>query len=372
MKKALIIIGFIAAFFLLVATIFKTLHYPGAGVMLIFGTFLLTIVYSPLLLIQQNRDAKKGLQKATNFFQFFCVLNLFFAFLYKVQHYAGADLMLYSSYLVLLVFLVIYIINTAKEPESIKKINMLNLAIIFIAMASIFWMMMAIRVSKNVLESYSVINKRIEQTIKNQKEINTDVYDNLYKMSREDSINKKPIFNKALYANKYADDLIKYIQNLKSKLIAFTEEIPINEAESIGTDHIQGKDITDIPTRCLIGESPDGSAGEARMLKNKIGDFKKNMLELVTEDDKIINLGLDVSDVSDEDGNKVTWEISVFNKTTLIADIVILNQLISEVKSAEYTVITHLTYVPVKMKTCKDDKEKKCCKKDEKKNAQEK
>jgi len=156
---------------------------------------------------------------------------------------------------------------------------------------------------------------------------------------------------------------------LKSGIIMKTEEITTTEAESISTENILNKDNTDVPTRMFIGESPDGSAGEARFLKNRIEDFKKNMLALLPEENKKnIDLGLDVSDASDMDGNKVTWEVETFSKVPLIAVIVILNQKISEIEMAEYKVITHLTCSSETMKTCKEGKEKKCCKKDEKKN----
>jgi len=44
---------------------------------------------------------------------------------------------------------------------------------------------------------------------------------------------------------------------------------------------INGKDKYDVPTNFFIGRSQDGSAGEARKLKNRIEAYKKGMVSLL-------------------------------------------------------------------------------------------
>ena len=58
MKKAERILGIIATFLIIAGLIFKELHWPGAGVMMIIGIMLMNFGYLPIQLFHQWRQSK--------------------------------------------------------------------------------------------------------------------------------------------------------------------------------------------------------------------------------------------------------------------------------------------------------------------------
>jgi gliding motility-associated protein GldM len=118
----------------------------------------------------------------------------------------------------------------------------------------------------------------------------------------------------------------------------------IDEAKKLNLRNARRKDNYDNPTRYFIGSSPDGSAGESRILKNKIEIYKKEMFELV--DPKFrnsIKIGMDTQGpFYDADDKRQSWEMHNFYRTILAASVTILNKIKAEVYNAEFDVVNNL------------------------------
>ena len=64
MKTTMNVFGFISAFLLLSGSLFKTMHWPGGGVALVFGVFFFAFVFLPLMLTLKLKELEKGESKS--------------------------------------------------------------------------------------------------------------------------------------------------------------------------------------------------------------------------------------------------------------------------------------------------------------------
>lgn len=218
--------------------------------------------------------------------------------------------------------------------------------------------MLALNVSKDILDSFLIVNESLVITNENFAKKMDGTYSNFEKQYTLNKAKVEPFWKKAQQAKKYADDLISYINLVKATAISKQSELPVEQCDTIDLRLVDGRDGYDIPTHYLIGESQDGSAGEARKIKEKILEFKKNMINLL--DPKYRknieqNIGLNVEGpFYDADHAEQNWEIHNFYHTILAADVVIFNKLIAEVKNAEFDVVSQL-YSEVNLEDFKFD-----------------
>ncbi|NOX47847.1 MAG: hypothetical protein GXO89_12800, partial [Chlorobi bacterium] len=156
-------------------------------------------------------------------------------------------------------------------------------------------------------------------------------------------------WNKAVAAKNYSEKLKKYIDSVKVALIAKTERITFEEADTLQLKYAKKKDNFDAPTNFFNGAPP--KKGEAGNMVKNIEEFKKNMLTLIDPEDQkgfpmglVTNWDVDGKEIPyhDKDGQKEDWERHNFYHTILAADVTILNKLIAEIYNAETNVVSYL------------------------------
>ncbi|HRY33223.1 MAG TPA: GldM family protein [Bacteroidales bacterium] len=226
--------------------------------------------------------------------------------------------------------------------------------------------LLALNVSVEILNAFIIVNRSIENT---NKSVAGKVEWIMDKFKQQYALNQNkvgPHWEKAQHAQQLAQNMINYIENLKLKVVMVSEGVdslkavqkfyqveyrqhPTNPKDSIPVLTLQlhevpTRDKYDESTHFFIGSSQDGSAGKARELKNRIIDFKKNMLNLVTEGSRAnFKMGLDTDGpFYDADRRKQNWEMHHFYHTILAADVTILNKLINEVQTTVFDVVNHL------------------------------
>lgn len=206
--------------------------------------------------------------------------------------------------------------------------------------------LLALNVSKDVLNAFSVVNDNVLLSNENSARKRKGTYANFEKDYALNQNEVGPFWNKAKKASQLSTKMVKYIENLRDELIAKTEQIPLDSARRISLINLQKKDNYMDPTNFLIGSLEDGSNGKARILKNKIIEYRKNMLNLI--DPKYrdqIKLGLETEGkYYDASGKKQSWEFHYFYDIPLAADIPILNKFISEINNAEMEVVNGLLH----------------------------
>ncbi|MCF8303846.1 MAG: gliding motility protein GldM [Bacteroidales bacterium] len=204
--------------------------------------------------------------------------------------------------------------------------------------------LLALNVSVEILDAFIVVNESMETT--NEK-FSTKIESTYDRFEKQYNINQKkvgPYWEKAKLAQKYSNDLINYIDSIKYEVIAKTEGITVEQAKEKPLRDIKARDKYDYPTNFFIGNSQDGSKGEARVLKNKLNEYRERLLSLIEPENRNrIQLGLSTEGpYHDASGAKQNWEMHNFYHTILAADVTILNKIIAEVQNAEFDVVNHL------------------------------
>jgi hypothetical protein len=136
MKKLLFSLGFITTIFLVTSFLFKALHLPGAGVLLVIASFVLIFVFVPLVLLYFYRKqfSKYVSYKMKYVFGYIGLALLLTGAVFKIMHWPGAGLLFMISVTVInfgflpFLFYRLYRTFEAKEPA---KNRLLKLEYIF-------------------------------------------------------------------------------------------------------------------------------------------------------------------------------------------------------------------------------------------------
>src|SRR5688572_6763268 len=205
--------------------------------------------------------------------------------------------------------------------------------------------LLAMNISKDILNAFVIINDGLEVTNKNFYTKNALAYDQFTKAKNDNPVKVTPFYNKAIQARTYADDLVKHIEMLKRHLIQETEKIEKAQADTTKLSSVNSKDNYDIPTHILIGEPSNPNKGQwsAADLKQRINKTRTLLLGLVDKKNRgQMKIGLNTPDFGMMNGVNETWETGNFYHTPLAASITILSKLQSDVRNAEFDVVKEL------------------------------
>ena len=204
--------------------------------------------------------------------------------------------------------------------------------------------LLALNVSKEMLDAFLVVNDSVELTNENFASKIDDTYVAFNKKYSNDPVKVKPYLDKAQKARQMSDEMVSYVDSLKYELIARTEKIPVDSARVTRLGKLKNKDDYDTPTNFFMAGSEDGSRGNGGALKNKIDTYRQNMLELLTPEERtMVKLGLKTDgDYVDANNERLNWVQYNFYHTILAADVAILNKIISEIYNAEFDIVNFL------------------------------
>lgn len=204
--------------------------------------------------------------------------------------------------------------------------------------------LLALNVSVEIIEAFVIVNKSIEGTNENLKSKNDETYARFEQQNMLNQAKVGPFWNKAKQAKDYSDKLIAEIEKAKFEVIARSERSTVEAVRNIPLREIESKDKYDESTNYFIGNSQDGSKGKSRELKDKINQYKKEIVGLLDEKDRAaIKVGLDTEGpFRDASGAKQNWEMHNFYHIILAANVTFLNKLIADIRSVEGDVVTKL------------------------------
>ena len=324
MKKLIYISGIASANLMLVSVLFKILHYPGAGVLLILATALFCFFFLPAALMSAYKNEGQKKYAATyivTFIVFFCGMM---GVLFKVLHWPGASIfVLIGVPLPFLLFLPVYLYQTRSDKKS-DSTNFLGImfGLIFLA---VFSVLLALKVSSNVLD-HAALNTA------NQAQVSAYHLAKLSNVSDENGIVQS------------SDEVCDYIEELKCELLTaagndFCENNQLRK--DFHPFNIENKSLAGISKNILY--RPDNNNLEG--LKSKIEKYRTLLLteEKVTPALKdLINALLDVSDqpVSHPGSNEtIAWEQREFPSFEVILVIDALTQIQSNIRLLEAEIL---------------------------------
>jgi len=208
----------------------------------------------------------------------------------------------------------------------------------------VLYALLALNVSKQVLDAFIVVNHSIVVTNKNLSQRLGDIYSGFERDYQFNPEKVKPYWEKAIKARKLSEDFQKYLEQVKYQLVSKTEGIPSDSARVTPLRMLNQKDDYDKPTNFFLGNTDDGRNGVAIQLKKRLDQYREKLLSLVGKSNfKDIESNLSTTGpYYNADGHKENWQIHYFYNTILAADLTILNKFKSDVYNAEYEVVDNL------------------------------
>ncbi len=259
MKKAERILGIIAISIFSLGVVFKTLHYPGSGVMLTISIILFNFGYQPILLINERRVRITLLERIYMIFRFITLFIVLTGFLFKVQHWSGASVLLTLSSFLIPIFALFYFYVRIKGKGDIP-FNW-NDFIIAILCFSIYFFVTRSLVPPGVVNGYIILNEHYEKTNAGLESANNLIYSSLDSVSLSgnqdllESITDLRISSAAL---------CHFNDSLKNGFFAFATYSPVTRQFELASTN-----------RLLLADS---QKGDAYFMKSKSGTLLKSRI----------------------------------------------------------------------------------------------
>ena len=213
--------------------------------------------------------------------------------------------------------------------------------------------LLALNISKSILEAFVTLNTGIEKTTVVFDASNGILYSAFDKAAAESPAAKKWA-DKASKVKKMANDLYGHIGALKQKLMEKTDGLTPEVADTIHIEYVDGKDNYDVPSH-LMGiadpANPIKLPGEEEWsgltLKEKMNAYQKGIVGVFEDKEVKAEITektdyLATPDIQSSEGTLDPWEVSLFYHAPLAATITMLSKLQADVRTSEAEVINKL------------------------------
>jgi gliding motility-associated protein GldM len=220
--------------------------------------------------------------------------------------------------------------------------------------------LLAMNVSKSILDSFVIVNEGLEKTTENFGEKNKHSYDEFSRAMKDEKTQAKakPFNDLAMDVKKKCEELVKYVDEMKSLAIAETDKKEKSVADTISLRNIDAKDNYDVPAQVLLGDEVAPKTGEHTMidLKKRIDKLREDLTNVfqdkgaakfapgILKEMKAKLEGiLDTKDPKPVPGMaQETWEMEKVLHVPLAAVITNLTAVQANIRNAESDVVSEL------------------------------
>lgn len=229
MKKIMIISGTFSAFTVLIGSLFKVMHWPGAALLFVLAIALFSFIFLPILSVIRIKEHTKTNDKIVIIAAAIFGSAISLAILFKVMHWPFATLLWTSALAILFfIFLPIYFFGGIRNPET--KTNTIVSSILILIAGGLLFLITNLRGSHAFDEANSNAD---EQLIEN--------YQLLSQYKPNDTLANQLI-------NENATELCANIEALKDQLIKSVNE-DVNELKESDVVLLKGHIIEPIQTQ---------------------------------------------------------------------------------------------------------------------------
>ena len=202
--------------------------------------------------------------------------------------------------------------------------------------------LLALNVSKEILDAFVLINTGLENTNVNFEGKNDGTYNAFDRALSNDRDKVKKFFDRAQQAKTFANTVDAHIEELKVFLIAEVDNRSMEEAKVMTLHDVENKGDLNIAPQWLIGDpgnikTGEWSANELRVMIDKyIADLRGLLDPKVA---KAFVMALNTDDVPQWDGTTEPWELGNFYGLPFAAVITNLTRIQAGIRNAEADVI---------------------------------
>lgn len=175
MKQKTYILGLVTVLTVVTGTVFKISHWPGAGIILTIGIILFVMIFLPSALISHYRADRNRQNLPLYYVTWITCLFVMVSMLFKIMHLPGAGyLIIISLPFPFVIFLPVFLYVTSKN----KNFNIYNTVFVLFLLASqaMFSAMLALNVSRDKISDSIVFSSnynRVEPALETVSEVVT-------------------------------------------------------------------------------------------------------------------------------------------------------------------------------------------------------
>jgi cation transport ATPase len=167
MKRTLKISGVTAIILIILGVTFKTMHWPGAGIIIVLGLAFFSLIFIPLNIVLKFQDDKESSNRIIMTIGMLTASAASIGVLFKIMHWPYANILMFSSLLVFtLVFIPIYFVTKYKDPDS--KFNAIINTAFMVAGAGMLFALINFGYSKKHVHKENIEIHQIDTTIKHE------------------------------------------------------------------------------------------------------------------------------------------------------------------------------------------------------------
>lgn len=220
MKNTLKISGIISSVLTLLGATFKAMHWPGAGVMIVLGVAIFSLLFLPLMIMLKFKDEEKPVDKWVLSLGLLLGIGASIGTLFKIMHWPGANiLMLGSISAFVFAYVPLYFITRFRRAE--LKFNTTVNSVLMMACGGLLFGMFNLGYSTKYVESIAATHNFLEHNTTEMNKANTRM---------ESSIQD---YNGFEEMHKASSDLFSKIERIKVSLVAKVEGVSLDQAKNI-------------------------------------------------------------------------------------------------------------------------------------------
>jgi len=340
------VIGIFSIAFIFAGLLLRLAQLPGGSMILIIGCAIFTLNFLPIWFFSDFKT-NNWYQRSLNFLFATSLGVLILGYLFKIQHWPGANLMLniayYSSIYILLPFGVYTLIFKRKQ----QLVTFPNFFLFGFIIAFVVSGILSVNLVIRGITADNKTHLGIERNLKMYEIKNKFLYDAFSNNKNSDSTLQN-IKLKVNELQKLANETNTYIHDLKTYLVITVDRLPQTAKDSITFDNINDKTNYDIPTFILIGRDKSYLVKKnqsALELKDKLTNYI-HRLDSIVPNEYAIQLKecnpFDFSDVVIHGDYEEPWEIANFYNVPLANVYTTLTALQANVRFLEMTVLNEL------------------------------
>lgn len=211
-----------------------------------------------------------------------------------------------------------------KRPVSPRQ-KMINL------MYVVLMAMLALNVSTEVLEGFSLVEESINRTTGNSSKENEAIYGDFEAQMKANPEKVRKWFEKATMVKRMSDSLFNFAQELKQAIVV--------EADGKNGDvhNIVNKENLEAATQVMLAPGK----GKGKLLFDRINSFRERILEMTTDEHQrsIISSNLTTELPKNAHAMGRNWQEYMFEGMPVAAAVTLLSKLQSDVRYAEGEVL---------------------------------
>ena len=321
---------FIGGLLFMFGVLFKVLHWPGAGMLLIIGWVFILFIFLPLLLVKKYRQSETAKDKWIVTLGVVGLIIFELSTMFKLFHWPGAAvLMILGSIILVSVFLPLFTYSKFKQLKQITG------EYIFLIIGTMFFILfsvlLALNASKDTLGTL-VSDAKSSAAIVNYLEAkNQKFYGDFANAS--DSVKVK--YGKQVdLMKKETQSLVYLIDSIKVEIIALAEGVDKSASKQLLGDVtlIGNKSSIDAVSKIMTDEK-----GAGVLLKNQINQYKIALVNAFPDNTNLANsISILLNTNAIDDGSGIlNWEQINFDNQITIGALAVLSDLEKSVRLVE-------------------------------------